>query len=64
MQVVLLLVFSKVVPLLSRLANVVPAPDSKVPLRPPGAFAVSVMARFMLTTICIILQGSLLGIAL
>ena len=43
-QVVLYLVFRKVVPLLTRVANAVPAPDSKLPLRPPGAFSVRIHA--------------------
>lgn len=39
-QVVLVLVFRKISPLFTGVANAVPAVDSKVPLRPPGAFSV------------------------
>ncbi len=39
MQVVLFLAFRILTPLPTSTANVVPAPDSRVPLRPPGAFA-------------------------
>ena len=38
-QVVLFLAFRTLTPLPTSTANVVPAPDSRVPLRPPGAFA-------------------------
>ena len=38
-QVVLFLAFRRLTPLPTASANAVPAPDSRVPLRPPGAFA-------------------------
>ena len=36
---VLYLAFRTLTPLVTSSANAVPAPDSRVPLRPPGAFA-------------------------